>query len=71
MNTEKKTYCKEYYLIDVSRGEYEELTPLQVKKKLNKSESFINKYANSEELFIVNDRGYYLTKNFGSIWDLI
>lgn len=59
------------YLIDPSRGTYEEHNLINMAKRLNMSRTFIDKKLKSEELFILDGRGYYLTSDFGKVWELL
>lgn len=59
------------YLIDPANGTYEEYNLAGMQKRLGVSDTFISKRVKSEELFILNGRGYYLTSDFGRVWELL
>ena len=74
MKTKKEKFPRRYvplYLIDLSTHDYEELNLINMKKRLDKSETFIQMRCNDEEIFVINDRAYRLTNDFGRVWDLI
>lgn len=60
-----------YYLVDAATGDYEELNLRAMRKRLNRSDVFIYDHCKSKSMFIIDERGYYLTDNFGEIWYLI
>ena len=70
----KEKFPKRYapfYLVDPVRCDYEELSLINMRKKIGKSESFIYDRCNDGALFLLDGRAYYITNNFAKVWELI